>query len=261
VSQIRLADLEELQARWMQSRSEASNANLYTVRLRRLWEYLFRRGLVKDDLTLDLHTPPVKESDIAVPLEPEQMISVLQHCRGAEEKAFVLFLRYSGLRIGDAIKHRTSSLNETGKLILRTTKTDKLVSVMLPEVVIEALKSCPRASLQNWFWDGRQPLRDVRSKWYRRLKKLFKRAGVPTAHPHSLRDTFAVEYLLSGMEIKNVSELLGHASIATTEKHYLSWVFRRQSRLDDQVQKAWAFDAVLNSIGGTKLVHGDAKLQ
>lgn len=40
------------------------------------------------------------------------------------------------------------------------------------------------------------------------------------AHPHMFRDTFAVELLLSGVPMEDVSILLGHTSIKTTEGSY-----------------------------------------
>src|SRR5215469_13344988 len=40
------------------------------------------------------------------------------------------------------------------------------------------------------------------------------------AHLHMLRDTFAVEYLLAGMPLEEVSRLLGHSSVLITQKHY-----------------------------------------
>ncbi len=37
------------------------------------------------------------------------------------------------------------------------------------------------------------------------------------------RDTFAVEALLAGVQIHDVSVLLGHTRVANTERHYLPW--------------------------------------
>lgn len=54
-----------------------------------------------------------------------------------------------------------------------------------------------------------------------------------------LRDTFAVECLLAGVDIKDVSELLGHSSIKITELHYSPWVKARQDRLSNSVRKSW----------------------
>jgi integrase len=53
------------------------------------------------------------------------------------------------------------------------------------------------------------------------------------------RDTFAVELLLAGVAIDQVSVLLGHRSVKMTEKHYLPWVKARQEQLASSVQRAW----------------------
>jgi site-specific recombinase XerD len=72
--------------------------------------------------------------------------------------------------------------------------------------------------------------------------KLFKESdGQPKpAHLHMLRDTFAVEYLLAGMPLDEVSRLLGHSSVLITQKHYAPWVLERQQRLAASVRTAWS---------------------
>jgi integrase len=54
-----------------------------------------------------------------------------------------------------------------------------------------------------------------------------------------LRDTFAVEMLLAGVPLEQVSVLLGHKSVKITEKHYAPWVKARQELLAANVRKAW----------------------
>ena len=53
-----------------------------------------------------------------------------------------------------------------------------------------------------------------------------------------LRDTFAVEMLLAGVPLEQVSMLLGHKSVKITEKHYAPWVKARQEQLAASVQPA-----------------------
>src|SRR5439155_7866217 len=54
-----------------------------------------------------------------------------------------------------------------------------------------------------------------------------------------LRHTFAVEYLLAGMPIEDVSFLLGHSSVLLTQRLYARWFFRPQKQLAASQRAAW----------------------
>jgi integrase len=53
------------------------------------------------------------------------------------------------------------------------------------------------------------------------------------------RDTFAVELLLAGVPIDQVSLLLGHSSVKITERHYAPFCKARQEQLAAAVKLAW----------------------
>jgi integrase/recombinase XerD len=65
------------------------------------------------------------------------------------------------------------------------------------------------------------------------------------------RDTFAVEMLLAGVPIDQVSILLGHASVKITEKHYSPWVKARQIQLQQSVRNAWPVEQSKPTISAT----------
>ena len=66
------------------------------------------------------------------------------------------------------------------------------------------------------------------------------KAEIKDGHAHRLRDTAAVEWLKAGMPLEEVSRLLDHKSIKTTEKYYAPWVQARQRRLDALLRDATA---------------------
>jgi hypothetical protein len=53
------------------------------------------------------------------------------------------------------------------------------------------------------------------------------------------RDTFAVELLLAGVPLDQVSILLGHSSVKITERHYAPFCKARQEQLAASVKLAW----------------------
>jgi integrase len=74
------------------------------------------------------------------------------------------------------------------------------------------------------------------------MRKLFKAAGIESEghmRSHRLRDTFAVDLLSKGVPMEEVSKLLGHDSVKTTEKSYARWAETRQDRLNSLVTAAW----------------------
>ena len=161
----------------------------------------------------------------------------------ARLRAMVLLLRWSGLRIGDAANLKRSRLSDDDKLLLYTAKTGTPVFVPLPPNVARELRALPNSNPEYFFARGNGTIRSVTANWQRILDMLFKKAALNRrCHAHQLRDTFAVEMLLAGVPLDQVSMLLGHSSVKITEKHYAPWVRARQQQLDDSVRKAW--DAV-----------------
>jgi integrase/recombinase XerD len=158
----------------------------------------------------------------------------------------VLLIRWSGLAIKDAVGLKCDRLDERGVVFLRRAKTGVPVFVPLPPAVTSVLSSLPPISPEYFFWSSHGDLASAIKGYQRSFRKVFRIADIRnedgTRKPcrsHMFRDTFAVELLLTGVPIDQVSVLLGHRSVKMAEKHYLPWVKARQTQLTANVRRAW----------------------
>jgi integrase/recombinase XerD len=162
-------------------------------------------------------------------------------------RALIQLMRWSGLAIQDAVKiRRAAIIHDEAKGIYRVVtarqKTGTDVSVPIPTSVAEEILGVPAPHPDYIFWNGKSKSRAQVTMWGSRyMRPLFEDAGLRSGHmvSHRLRDTFAVDLLEKGVPLEEVSKLLGHDSIKTTEKHYAKWVKGRQDRLDSLVMGTW----------------------
>lgn len=180
-------------------------------------------------------------------------------------RALTELMRWTGLRIRDAVTLERVRLQydehtDEWRVILCQRKTGEPVYCPVPPHVAELMNTAPASQKGNnneryFFWTGNGSPKTVVSNWQRTYKKLFALAGLSAEMrclPHMLRDTFAVEAILSGMPIDVVSKILGHSSIKVTEKHYLPWVRARQESLNIAVRRSWEAQGI--GVKSTKFV-------
>jgi integrase/recombinase XerD len=213
--------------------------------LRAFFRFVHESGWIPTNPASRLKPPKITEPPTA-PLLNGEVDSILKACEAYPDRAnairlraLVLLLRYSGLRIRDAITLPRNRV-QGDKLFLFTAKTGTPVYCPLPPVVMNALNAIPDSTY--YFWTGLSKPKSAVGDWQRSLKRLFEPGGVPDAHAHRFRDTFSVELLLAGVPIERVSILLGHQSVRITEKHYAPWVKARQEQLEADVRRTWPED-------------------
>jgi integrase/recombinase XerD len=204
-------------------------------RLRAFFRFSVENGWIEDSPTKHLKAPIVKDKP-TLPFSREDMARILEHA--AENRLFILTMRYTGMRISDTAMLQASAVNGN-KVFLYTHKTGVPVHVPIPDFVANELASIRPAGGYLFLRGESTRLETCTDLWRRQIARVFKAAKIPKGHPHRFRDTFAVELLLSGVPIEHVSVLLGHSSVKITEKHYAPWVRTRQEKLEEDVQKSW----------------------
>jgi integrase len=110
--------------------------------------------------------------------------------------------------------------------------------------------AAPHDGETYFFWSGEGSPHTRASKWFSRLRKLLDLAGLQHRTPHNFRHHFAIEHLLNGTPIEDVSRLLGHANIGVTVKSYAAWVKERQTRLEGHQKRVWSSDPLHRRMTG-----------
>jgi integrase len=154
-----------------------------------------------------------------------------------ELRALVLVMRFSGLRISDAVMldHTQLVSRESGNgyaiKIMGQQKTGEWVRIPITLETAQALQALnfkgDQGGKRYWFYTGDGKQSTAITNWRERVDNLLKLAQEPPqkpfahhATPHTLRHTFAISALNAGADIKMVSRWLGHSSTKITEAHY-----------------------------------------
>jgi integrase/recombinase XerD len=175
-------------------------------------------------------------------------VSFPERKKALRVRALIRLMRHSGLAIRDAVTLRKDELIHDKRqgfyrVVTSRQKTGTHVSVPVPPDVAKELLSALNGNPVYVFWTGNGEERTAVSHWQDDFRTLFKDAEITSGGnmvSHRLRDTFAVDLLQNGVPLEEVSKLLGHESIKTTERHYAKWVKGRQDRLDALVSATWA---------------------
>ena len=254
-----LQDLDESSIRaWMKSWAcQPATTRQRLVQMKGFFRFAVERGWARRSPLARLR-PPRSDSPPTLPLTMREMRALLTAAKlQPKERALILLMRYSGLAIGDAVTLNREALVGT-ELTVRRAKTGELVMVDLPHLVVRAVRRLRGKNPDFFWWSGRGKRVTSAKYWRARLGAVAARAGVAGFHPHRLRDTFAVALLTAGVAIEDVSALLGHSSIQTTEKHYAPWDRRRRDRLTRVVRAANRLDPLLAEIDPLNGCGGDA---
>jgi len=160
-------------------------------------------------------------------------LTKLRQAAGPDILTFLL-LRWTGFRGSDAVGLRWEEIDwETREINRLTMKRRKRVVMPIHQELFFSLEierdrrhpePTDRVLLSPLTG---KPL--TRPRLYERMLAIGRRAGVPNAHPHRFRDTFAVDMLARGASPYDVAKLLGD-TVDTVEKHYAPFVKELRER-------------------------------
>ena len=199
--------------------------------LRNFFKFLERNALLSNPAINVIHSPSTPKA-LPKPLTREQAFNVIKTAGELQEDpwlkkrdmAFVTLLYGCGLRIGEAlsldVKDRPGSDVIT---ILGKGKKERVVPVLpiVREMIDAYLKARPDGAPANSaLFIGARGERVNPGVMQRQMRKIRDMLGLPeTATPHALRHSFDTHLLCEGGDLRTIQELLGHASLSTTQRY------------------------------------------
>ena len=230
IGNLRPADLRGFLAARRRDGAGARTLGRGLAGLRSFLRHLERKGLANAAGAAAVRSPKQPKS-LPKPLSDRQAIAVVDaHEQLAEEpwirarNAAVLTLLYGcGLRISEALSLTPADFTGSPTSLRITGKGDKtrIVPLIAPALsgVDDYIKLCPFPLGEDkpLFRGARGgPLQPAIIQ--REMQKMRGALGLPdSATPHALRHSFATHLLAGGGDLRTIQELLGHASLSTTQ--------------------------------------------
>ena len=147
------------------------------------------------------------------PIAHKHILEALALCM-LEEKLVVVMLYTLGLRISELHSLKISDITQEWVRVLG--KGNKQRDVPLLETTRELLDAYLKTNIRKKFLFEKNGEKLSENSLRYIVTKVFKKVGMKVT-PHQLRHSYATSLLNSGAPIVDVSELLGHSSMATTQ--------------------------------------------
>jgi len=227
---LRTADLRAFLASRRRDGSGARTLGRHLAGLRSFLRYLEKKGLVNAAGASAIRSPKQPKS-LPKPLSNGQALNIVTQGAQLHEEpwiaardAAVLTLLYGcGLRIAEALDMLPEDIHPGSTALRVTGKGNKTRVVPLLPAVVEAVetykKLCPyHLEPGTPLFRGARGGKLQPAILQREMQKLRGAFGLPdSATPHALRHSFATHLLAGGGDLRTIQELLGHASLSTTQ--------------------------------------------
>lgn len=196
--------------------------------LRSFFKYLMREGAVEINPARSVATPK-REKHLPAVMQPSDVALLIEQPDsddplGLRDRACLEMLYGAGLRISELVGVDIDDVELRARLVKVRGKGSKERIVPFGSKAEEAIrawmtvrKAVPdeNALFVN-FRGERITARSVRRHFDRYVRNAALKAGIS---PHTMRHSFATHLLNAGADLRGIQELLGHASLSTTQKY------------------------------------------
>lgn len=221
-----------------------SSAARVLAAVRGLHRFAARDGLIPADVAAQVH-PPRPSMRLPKALTVEQVLAILEAASRVDsplalrDRALLEVLYGSGARISEVVALNLDDIDLQSRSVRLLGKGNKERVVPLGSFALDAVdeyvvRSRPglaerakAGSTSNALFLNARGGRLSRQSSWALLQAAVERAGVTVeVSPHTLRHSFATHLLDGGADVRVVQELLGHASVTTTQIYTLVTVDR-----------------------------------
>ena len=179
-----------------------TSRSIFVRTINACWNWGLKQGLITKAFKLEGDTKGESRNRV---LSDSELKTILDKIRNNRFNLFVRFAYYTGARSGEI--RSISRENIFSNHIVAYGKSGKRL-IKLNHQAQEIL-------------DGLDELWDYTKDFVsHKFKKEARRLGIPDIRFHDLRRTFGYNLIRQGRPIYEVSKLLGHSSVTTTERHY-----------------------------------------
>lgn len=219
-----------LSSRYAKGIGARSNTRALSV-LRNFFKYINNNFNIENKAVFSLSKPIQRKtlpkalttSDIKTLLEEMKLSDLGEPWVMKRDTAIIMLLYGAGLRISEALNLKVSDINNEELII--TGKGSKQRQIFILPVVKkcmqEYVKACPYLGINNkteYLFLGVRGKKLGRTYVANRLQKIRRIFNLPeTLSPHAFRHSFATHLLQENVDIRSIQQLLGHASLETTE--------------------------------------------
>lgn len=220
-------------------------------------------GTIKEYAADKIRRPKTKEKEVTCFTLSEQKKIERAALAGKKTKWLgIVVCLYTGLRIGELLalewkdvdfqkgvltvsKSRHEGKDENGRYA-QIVESPKTVSsrrcIPLPKQILCELRMLKRKSRSVYVISNGESSIPVRS-YQRSFERLLKKLDIPHKGFHALRHTFATRALECGMDVKMLSELLGHKDPAVTLRRYVHSLMEQKKEMMNKVGNTYFKEA------------------
>lgn len=221
VEQITFMDITN----WKASISHLSSASiaLQVASIKNFFGWLMKCKVITDNPAQEVSSPKIKNREKYY-LTKEDVLAMIAACTNLRDKAIIIMYSSTGLRVSELMGVKLSQITDSHELIILG-KGNKERTVFLNEQVYDAIQDYitvrPKSNCDNLFlsnWGG--PIDPC--NFNKTLKTIARNAGIEhweDVGNHSLRHACACMYAQNGIDVATIRDILGHASISTTNRY------------------------------------------